>query len=46
MDYSEVKSGLTAQDSVLLLPSASLIQAQEGLQRRMSRNSGLPGQSR
>jgi HlyD family secretion protein len=46
MDYSEVKSGLTAQDSVLLLPSASLIQAQQGLQQRMSRNSGLPGQSR
>ncbi len=45
LDYSEVKSGLTAQDSVLLLPSASLIQAQQGLQERMSRNSGLPGQS-
>ncbi len=44
MDYSEVKSGLTAQDSVLLLPSASLIQSQQGLQERMSRNSGLPGQ--
>lgn len=45
LDYSEVKSGLTTQDSVLLLPSASLIQAQQGLQERMSRNSGLPGQS-
>lgn len=45
LDYSEVKSGLTAQDSVLMLPSASLIQAQQGLQERMSRNSGLPGQS-
>ena len=44
LDYSEVKSGLTAQDSVLMLPSASLIQAQQGLQERMSRNSGLPGQ--
>lgn len=44
LDYSEVKSGLTVQDSVLLLPSASLIQAQQGLQERMSRNSGLPGQ--
>lgn len=45
LDYSEVKSGLTEQDSVLLLPSASLIQAQQGLQERMSRNAGLPGQS-
>jgi HlyD family secretion protein len=44
LDYSEVKSGLTTQDSVLLLPSASLIQSQQGLQERMSRNSGLPGQ--
>lgn len=46
LDYSEVKSGLTLSDSVLLLPSASLIQAQQGLQERMSRRSGLPGQSR
>jgi len=46
LDWSEVKSGLTAGDTVLLLPSASLIQAQQGLQDRMSRNSGLPGQSR
>ncbi|MEO8478856.1 MAG: efflux RND transporter periplasmic adaptor subunit [Gemmatimonadota bacterium] len=46
LDWSEVKSGLTAQDSVLLLPSASMIQAQQGLQDRMSKNSGLPGQSR
>jgi HlyD family secretion protein len=45
LDYSEVKRGLTTSDSVLLLPSASLIQAQQGLQERMSRNSGLPGQS-
>ncbi len=45
LDYSEVKSGLTTEDSVLLLPSASLIQAQQGLQERMGRMSGLPGQS-
>jgi hypothetical protein len=45
LDWSEVKSGLTAQDSVLLLPSASLIQSQQSLQERMSRNTGLPGQS-
>lgn len=45
LDWSEVKSGLTATDSVLLLPSASLIQSQQSMQERMSRNSGLPGQS-
>jgi HlyD family secretion protein len=45
LDWSEVKDGLTAQDSVLLLPSASLIEAQQGLQQRMGRMTGLPGQS-
>jgi hypothetical protein len=44
LDWSEVRSGLVEGDSVMLLPSASLIQAQQGLQERMSRNSGLPGQ--
>lgn len=47
LDYSEVKSGLTAQDSVLMLPSASMIESQQQLQQRMSRmGGGLPGQSR
>lgn len=45
LDWSEVKSGLTAQDSVLMLPSASLLQSQQSLQERMSRNTGLPGQA-
>jgi HlyD family secretion protein len=45
LDWSEVKSGLTASDSVLMLPSASLIQSQQSMQERMSRNSGLPGQT-
>ncbi|MDZ4258689.1 MAG: efflux RND transporter periplasmic adaptor subunit [Gemmatimonadales bacterium] len=44
LDWSEVRSGLQEGDSVMLLPSASLIQAQQGLQERMNRNSGLPGQ--
>ncbi len=44
LDWSEVRSGLAAGDSVMMLPSASLIQAQQGLQERMGRNSGLPGQ--
>lgn len=46
LDWSEVKSGLTSEDSVLLLPSASLLQSQQVMQERMSRNSGLPGQQR
>lgn len=44
LDYSEVKSGLTERDSVLMLPSASFVQSQQDLQQRMSRNAGLPGQ--
>lgn len=46
LDYSEVVSGLTAQDSVLMLPSASLVQQQEQWRERMQRmsgGSGLPG---
>jgi hypothetical protein len=46
LDYSEVKVGLAQGDSVLLLPSASLVQSQQQLQQRMSANAGLPGQSR
>lgn len=44
LDWSEVRAGLQEGDSVMLLPSASLIQAQQGLQERIGRNSGLPGQ--
>ena len=46
MDYSEVKMGLVEGDSVLLLPSASLVQQQAQMQARMSANSGLPGQAK
>lgn len=46
LDYSEVKVGLAAGDSVLLLPSAGLIQSQQQMQQRISQNSGLPGQAR
>jgi HlyD family secretion protein len=46
LDYSEVKVGLVEGDSVLLLPSASLVQSQQQLQQRMSQNAGLPGQSK
>ncbi|MBA2291687.1 MAG: efflux RND transporter periplasmic adaptor subunit [Gemmatimonadales bacterium] len=44
LDYTEVKSGLAVGDSVLMLPSASLIQSQKNLQERMGRNAALPGQ--
>lgn len=46
LDYSEVVSGLSASDSVLMLPSASLLQAQEEWRNRMQRmtgGAGVPG---
>jgi len=45
MDYSEVLSGLTERDVVLLLPSASLIQSQAEMRDRMQRMvpGGMPG---
>jgi hypothetical protein len=48
LDYSEVTRGLTAQDTVLILPSASLVQSQQEMRDRMSRMGGapVPGMSR
>lgn len=48
LDYSEVRTGLTAQDTVLVLPSASLIQNQQEFADRINRmrGNGLPGVSR
>src|SRR5579859_6526664 len=45
MDYSEVTSGLTDRDTVLLLPSASLVQAQQDMKDRFARfaGRGVPG---
>lgn len=46
LDYSEVMRGITADDRVMLLPSASLLQSQEEWRNRMQRmtgNSGVPG---
>jgi HlyD family secretion protein len=44
LDYSEVMSGLTEGDSVLVLPSASLIASQQEMQARMNRmGGGIPG---
>jgi HlyD family secretion protein len=48
LDYSEVESGLALSDTVLILPSASLIASQQEWQERMNRmgRGGLPGISR
>ena len=44
LDYSEVVSGLTAADTVLILPSASLLASQQEMQDRLARmTSGVPG---
>ncbi len=45
LDYVEVLSGLTDQDTVLLLPSASLLTSQQESRERMQRmtGGGLPG---
>jgi HlyD family secretion protein len=43
MDYSEVITGLTEKDTVLLLPSASLVQQQAEMRDRMSRFTAVPG---
>lgn len=48
LDYSEVVRGLTATDSVLVLPSASLVQQQTQQKQRfnqMTGGGGLPGVS-
>jgi HlyD family secretion protein len=45
LDYTEVVSGLNPEDSVLVLPSASLVQSQQEFKERVTRvtGSGLPG---
>lgn len=45
LDFSEVVSGLTAADSVVILPSASLVQSQQEFRQRISSfaNQGVPG---
>ena len=48
LDYSEVVSGLTEKDSVLVLPSASLVQSQQEARdrfQRMTGGSAVPGMS-
>jgi HlyD family secretion protein len=46
LDYSEVRTGLTAQDTVLILPSASLVQAQEEMRNRLAGRTAVPGMQR
>ena len=46
LDRTEILFGLSEGDQVLLLPSASLVRAQESFQRRMSRYAGIPGLNR
>jgi HlyD family secretion protein len=47
LDYSEVVSGLAVGDTVLVLPSSSLLASQQQMQAMMSRMSGgMPGISR
>jgi len=46
MDYSEILSGLTESDSVLVLPSTSLVQSQQDMRERFTRATGggaVPG---
>ena len=45
LDYSEVVSGLSEGDSVLVLPSAGLVQSQQEMQERLQRmnGGGVPG---
>ncbi len=46
LDYTEVLDGLEPGDSVLILPSASLVQSQQEMRDRMNRvtgGGGLPG---
>jgi HlyD family secretion protein len=46
LDYSEVLEGLSASDSVLVLPSASLVQSQQDMRERVNRITGggaVPG---
>lgn len=47
LDYSEVVSGVALGDTVLVLPSSSLLASQQQMQERLARMSGgLPGISR
>jgi hypothetical protein len=46
LDHIEVLRGLAEGDTVLVLPSASLVNQQKELRERMQQRSGLPGMQR
>ena len=46
LDYSEVVSGLSESDNVLMLPSSGLIQSQQRFQEQMRRFTSIPGMNR
>ena len=46
LDRTEVVFGLEENDEVLILPSASLVRAQESFQQRMKRWNSIPGLNR
>jgi hypothetical protein len=43
LDYSEVVRGLSEKDSVLVLPSASLVQSQQDMRSRFTQMTGGGG---
>ena len=45
LDFAEVVAGLEDNDQVLILPSASLVRAQESFRQRISGRVGIPGLS-
>ena len=43
LDYSEIKSGVTAAEEILLLPSSALIMSQDRFRQMMGQVIGVPG---
>ena len=43
LDYSEVLSGLTVDDQIILLPSSDLIMSQDRFKQWMGKMVGVPG---
>ena len=43
LDYSEIKSGLTADEQIILLPSSDLIMSQDRFRAWMGQAIGMPG---
>ena len=43
LEYSEVVAGLAENDTILVLPSASLVQSEDAFRQRTQRMGALPG---